>query len=219
MTTAELLSNNLIPLQLTDTVALAKERMIEQLCKEYPVVDDNQFIGILKEESLEEKENTDRLSILREEMDLSFTRPDDFFLVPLKLMQQRKLSLLPVVNNEGKYMGVVSADEMLETLAQYNSAGEPGGIIVLQLPPLQFSISEIGRIVESNNAKIIHLNTWSDAASGQLMVAIKLNTYDLQAILASFDRYEYNVVQYFGENLSEDGIKLNYEHLMHYLNI
>jgi hypothetical protein len=49
------------------------------------------------------------------------------------------------------------------------------------------------------------------------MVAIKVNKSDIQDILASLERYEYHVVQYFGENLSEDELKLNYDHLMHYL--
>jgi hypothetical protein len=95
----------------------------------------------------------------------------------------------------------------------------PGGIIILQIKPTSFYISEIGRIVESNNARIIHLNTWTDPSSGELMVAIKVNKNDIQDILASFERYEYNVIQYFGENLSEEELRLNYDHLMNYLNI
>lgn len=219
MTAAELISEHLIPLRLSDTVIIARDRMADGPYKEFPVVENNQFVGLLKEESLEDKNDSDIISSLQNEFDHSLARPEDFFLVPLKLMHQRKLSLLPVVNNEGEYRGTVSAEEMIDTLAQYNSAGEPGGIILLQMSPVQFSISEIGRIVESNNAKIIHLNTWTDAASGQLMVAIKINKVDLQDVLATLDRYEYNVVQYFGENLSEEGLKKNYEHLMHYLNL
>jgi CBS domain-containing protein len=219
MTSAELISGHLSPLHLNDTVAEAREKLAEGAYKEYPVVENNQFVGLLREESLEERKESDLISSMQEELDHSLSRPDDFFLVPLKLMHQRKLSLLPVVNEEGEYRGTISAEEMLDTVAQYNAAGDPGGIIVMQMSPLQFSISEIGRIVESNNAKIIHLNTWSDAASGQLMVAIKINKTDLQDILATLDRYEYNVVQYFGENLSEEGLKKNYDHLMHYLNL
>jgi acetoin utilization protein AcuB len=219
MTSAELISGHLSPLHLNDTIAEAREKLAEGAYKEYPVVENNQFVGLLREESLEERKESDLISSMQEELDHSLSRPDDFFLVPLKLMHQRKLSLLPVVNEEGEYRGTISAEEMLDTVAQYNAAGDPGGIIVMQMSPLQFSISEIGRIVESNNAKIIHLNTWSDAASGQLMVAIKINKTDLQDILATLDRYEYNVVQYFGENLSEEGLKKNYDHLMHYLNL
>jgi acetoin utilization protein AcuB len=51
------------------------------------------------------------------------------------------------------------------------------------------------------------------------MVAIKVNKNDIQDILSSFERYEYNVIQYFGENLSEEELRLNYDHLMNYLNI
>jgi phosphoribosylanthranilate isomerase len=124
-----------------------------------------------------------------------------------------------VVNKEGTLLGIIAEEELLQAVSHYNAASQPGGVIILQVHPNNFSISEIGRIVESNNAKIIHLNTWTDASSGQLMVAVKMNKSDIHDVLASFERYQYNVVQYFGENLTEDELKDNYEHLMNYLNI
>lgn len=219
MTTAELITNHLTPLRLSDTVSDAAERMSENGLREYPVVEAEKLIGVLRSESLEDLNPETPLSALRENFEVAAAHPDDFFLVPLKLMHQRKLSLLPVTGEEGKYLGIVTVEEMVDAAAHYNAANEPGGIILLQLPAIQFSISEIGRIVESNNAKIIHLNTWNDPASGQLMIAIKVNKLEIQDILATFERYEYNVVKYFGENASMDGLKMNFENLMHYINI
>jgi acetoin utilization protein AcuB len=38
-------------------------------------------------------------------------------------------------------------------------------------------------------------------------------------IVATFQRYEYSVKYYFGEELYENEIKTNYDHLMNYLNM
>lgn len=107
---------------------------------------------------------------------------------------------------------------MLMSLATYTAAGEPGGIILLRMRPINLIISEIGRIIESCDARMLHLNSWTDT-TGQLLVAIKVNKTDIIDLVASFERYEYEVLHYFGENLSADAMKSNYEHLMNYLNI
>ena len=219
MTAAELMNNHIPALHTADTVQTALDRMHEFHISELPLVEDKQLSGLVREEELEDAALEALISQLGITVDRSRVRPADFFLVPLKIMHQRKLSLIPVVREDGEYMGVITEEDILQAASHYNAASEPGGVMILQMQPNNFSISELGRIIESNDAKIVHLNTWTDASTGQLMVAIKVNKNDLQDILASLERYEYNVIQYFGENLSEEELRLNFDHLMNYLNI
>ena len=219
MTAAELISNHIPTLQATDTVRQAMDFMKEHRVTELPVVKDLKYIGLVHEEDLEDEDATLAVETLLHNGVPARINPADFFLVPLKIMHQQKLSVLPVVKEDGELMGIITMEDLLQATAHYNSAAIPGGIIILQMSPNSFYISEIGRIVESNNAKIIHLNTWTDPSTGELMVAIKVNKSDIQDILSSFERYEYNIIQYFGENLSEEELRLNYDHLMNYLNI
>lgn len=219
MTAAELISNHIPTLQATDTVRQALDFMKEHRVTELPVVKDHKYIGLVHEEELDGETETSAVETYMHNGLPARINPADFFLVPLKMMHQQKLSILPVVKEDGELMGIITMEDLLQATAHYNSAAIPGGIIILQMSPNSFYISEIGRIVESNNAKIIHLNTWTDASTGELMVAIKVNKSDIQDILSSFERYEYNIIQYFGENLSEEELRLNYDHLMNYLNI
>jgi acetoin utilization protein AcuB len=219
MTSAELITNHITPLENTDTVGEALDLMDDFHVRELPVVKDNKFAGLLcfdDIESLNRETTVEDCTPLYKQV---FVNAQDFFLIPLRKMHQQQLTLLPVLEEEAQLKGVITEEEILQAASHYNAAAEPGGIIILQVLPNDFSISEIGRIVESNNARIIHLNTWADAATGQLMVSVKVNKNDIQDILASFERYQYNVLQYFGENLSEEELKLNYDHLMNYLNI
>lgn len=219
MTAAELISNHIPTLQTTDTVRQALNWMKENRTTELPVLNDQKYVGLVYEDDIEDEDKNSAIEIFLHNGTPVNINPSDFFLVPLKIMHQQKLTLLPVVREDGELMGVITRDDLLEAASHYNSAAIPGGIVILQMQPNSFYISEIGRIVESNNAKIIHLNTWTDNSTGELMVAIKVNKNDIQDILSSFERYEYNVIQYFGENLSEEELRLNYDHLMNYLNI
>lgn len=219
MTAAELISNHIPILQTTDTVRQALDWMNENRTTELPVVNDQKYVGLVYEDDIEEEDETSSIEPFLHNGKQVNIKPADFFLVPLKIMHQQKLSLLPVVKEDGELMGIITREDLLQAASHYNAAAVPGGIVILQMQPNSFYISEIGRIVESNNAKIIHLNTWTDSSTGELMVAIKVNKNDIQDILSSFERYEYNVIQYFGENLSEEELRLNYDHLMNYLNI
>ncbi len=219
MTAAELITNNIPVLQNTDNVRLALELMQDNKVQQLPVVTNQLYAGLIDEGDLEDADENDLISQHLQGINLIQVSPSDFFLVPLKIMHQRQLDLLPVVKENGELMGVLTQEELLWAASHYNSAAVPGGIIIFQMQPNSFYLSEIGRIVESNNARIIHLNTWTDASTGELMVAIKVNKSDIQDILASFERYQYNVVHYFGENLSEEELKENYDHLINYLNI
>lgn len=217
MTAAELITTHLPVLQLSDTAAGALQQMQEHQLTEIPVLNGKQLVGLLREEDVQDEPPSTLLDLLQDEFDHTKVRPGDFFLTILKWMQQRQLRIVPVVEEDGSYNGVVTGEALLQAAAMYTSAAEPGGVIILQLLPHQFSISEIGRIVESNDARVMHLNTWTEAPAGHLMVAIKVNKTDIQDILASLERYEYNVVRFFGENMTEDALRLNFDHLMNYL--
>jgi CBS domain-containing protein len=185
-----------------------------------PVVQDDKYLGLVEENEL--------LDIADEETSLGETGlswnraaigEDEHFLAVLRLWKKTGLSVIPVINREIELQGVITATELLLALDEYTAAEEPGGLIVLSIEPRNFSLSEIGRLAESNDATIVHLATQKDPTTGMLTVSIKLNRNDIQDILATFQRYEYNIETYFGDNLSEDDLRSNYAHLMNYLNI
>ncbi len=52
-----------------------------------------------------------------------------------------------------------------------------------------------------------------------VQVTIRISKMEVSAIIATFQRYEYNVKYYFGEEMYENELRGNYDNLMHYLNI
>lgn len=185
-----------------------------------PVVSDDQYLGLVEEnELLDTEDENETLAGLGIHWNRVGIGQDEHFLSVLRLWKKLHLSVIPVVKADGELLGVITEEELLQALDDYTGAEEPGGLIVLNMEPRNFSLSEIGRLVESNDASVVHLVTQKDLASGQLIVSVKVNRNDIQDILATFQRYEYNVEAYFGDNLSEDDLRSNYAHLMNYLNI
>lgn len=52
-----------------------------------------------------------------------------------------------------------------------------------------------------------------------MQVTIRVNKLEVSALLGTFQRYEYNVKYYFGEEVFENELKSNYDNLKHYLKI
>ena len=204
-------------LQMTDTVGAARQCMEDSGFDDLPVLMEHTYKGLVHFSDLDMYDAHIQLAELADHFTHLFVGEQDFFLTALNKIHEKNVQCLPVINLSGEYIGSISMESMADIVSKYLSASEPGGIIILQMTPHQFSISELGRIVESNNAKIIHLTTWTDAGTGELMVSMKVNKIDIQDILASFERYQFTVYQYFGENLSEETLKSNFDNLMNYL--
>jgi CBS domain-containing protein len=215
MNCGNLLDASFPTLQLTDTVNNAREYIGEEAC--LVVLLDQQYKGVLNKDDFDGADDALTLESFTEYFTQTCVADTDFFLGALRKMREQHIAYLPVVSLTGAYLGMITQEAIIDVAAQYLNAVDPGGVIILQMPPHQFSISELGRIVESNNAKILHLTTWTDVATGSLMVSMKVNKVDIQDILASFERYQFNVYQYFGENLSEETLKSNFDNLMNYL--
>jgi hypothetical protein len=99
------------------------------------------------------------------------------------------------------------------------SLDQPGALIVLEMESQNYSFNEINRIVESNDAKITQLNTYVEIETGLTQITIRVNKMEVSDLLSTFQRYEYNVKYYFGEELYENELKTNYDNLMNYLKI
>ena len=52
-----------------------------------------------------------------------------------------------------------------------------------------------------------------------MQVTIRINKTEISDILATFQRYEYNVKYFFGEEQYANELRSNYDNLMNYLKI
>ena len=218
---AQELINNILPqLQLTDTVSTALQLMNDFKINHLPVVSDDKYLGLIREDDLLDEENQ-KISIGFFENDFIHASVvyNKHFLNAVTISNHYQTNLIPVVNESNELIGSIAGQGLLAALGNFSGANETGAIIVLEMERSQFSISEISRIVESDGAVILHLNMTIKPESSLLNVTIHLNKREISTIIAAFERYDYTISYYSGEELFENEIDINYRHLMNYLDI
>jgi acetoin utilization protein AcuB len=220
MLTIELINNNIPRLKLQDTVSKALQLINDFRVTHLPVVADDKYLGLISEEDLlDAEEEKMPIELMQENFITAAVHDNEHFLNAVTYCNQHDTTVVPVTNEENELQGVITSSDLLKSLGNFAGTNEIGGIIVLEMERSQFAISEISRIVESNDATILHLNTTVHPETGMLTVSLHINKKEIASIVATFERYDYDVIYYFGNENFENEIHSNYRHLMNYLDI
>ena len=220
MLNKEIISVTIPSLHLTDTVARAQELMNDFQIDHLPVIEDDKLVGLLSEDSvLNAMDDEMPLSQIQHEFSKISAHGSNHFIEAVQYVTEYNLSLIPVIDSNSEYLGCITANDLLRQVGKIIGVNSPGAVIVLEMEKISFSFSEISKLVETNDAQITQLNTYWDPHSSTFLVTIKINRLEISDIIATFQRYEYKVKYYFGEELYENELRSNYDHLMNYLNI
>ncbi|HTI11197.1 MAG TPA: CBS domain-containing protein [Puia sp.] len=185
-----------------------------------PVVEEDKLAGLVSEDGLlNVEDDTTRLSQLQASFLRSAAHADAYFFEAIQMVNESGLTVIPVISGDSEYAGSIIATDLLKQLSKISGVNDTGGVIVLEMEKVSFSFSEISKLVETNDAQITQLNTYTDAHSGSFYITLRINKLEISDIVATFQRYEYQVKYYFGEELYENELRNNYDHLMNYLNI
>lgn len=218
MLNRDLISNAIPYLHKGDTVYHALQLMNDYHVAHLPVVEDENYLGIISEEQLLQSDEESKVTELQITDGTTSVQANEHFLKAIQTAVVNKLSIVPVVE-EKQLLGIVTYNDLLRNASDFMSLNEPGALIVLEIDNRNYSFTEINRIVESVDAQITQLNTLTDPESGTIQVTIRVNKVQVSDLISTFQRYEYNVKYYFGEELYENELKTNYDNLMNYLNI
>ena len=219
MLNREIISTSLPTLNLHDTIMQALEMMNEFHVSQLPVVDNDKYLGLVFEEDLMSVDENATLQAVTDRFSKVAVRASSHFIEAIQTANDYHLSVVPVIEKENEYAGVITATDLLMQLGKLTGASEPGAVIVLEMEQRGFSFSEISKLVETNDAQITQLNTYWDNSTDTFFVTLKINKFEISDIIATFQRYEYQIKYYFGEELYENELRTNYDHLMNYLKI
>jgi len=192
--------------------------MDELRVNDLPVVENGFFIGLANESDFLNAEVYQ--GEIQAEIDLLSVSvlPDSHVLDVLKVVSENDVTVIPVVDEGNNYLGSITSADLLDHLAEMLGVMREGGIIVLQVFERDHSIQQIARIIEENNAKILSLSVVA-VSEGNLEIHIKIDLPDLNPILQSLERFNYNVLSKFQASQFDDELKDRYNELMRYLNM
>lgn len=220
MLVSDLITDEIPPLKTTDTVEMALDWMEQFKVSHLALVSNRQLIGVVTESDLldynkpEENFETAKLPVLKP---IIHYYQHTYEL--LKLMSSLNLTLIPVLDENEFYKGCITLKGIVQNLANMASVQNPGGVIVLELNQNDYSVTQIGNIIEGNDAKILSLHVSSIPDSTKIEVTVKVNREDLSRILQTFNRYNYIVKASYNYGDYENDLKNKLDEFMHFLNI
>ena len=204
---------------LHDTVAHALEMMDIQHNEYAIVLDGLQYVGMLDIVDLEDADPAAELFSLEHYIIKANVKSSDHFLQALRIKSKFDISVVPVLNEKNEWEGVIATDQLSDQLSLLVGAVSNGAFIVLEIPRHDYAPGEINRLVESNDCMIMQLNTISDTMTGNLQIIIRVNKEEISDLIATFQRHEYTVLYYYGEETFDNTLQNNLDHLLNYLNI
>jgi acetoin utilization protein AcuB len=220
MLVGNLITDEIPPLKITDTVEMALDWMEQFKVSHLAVVKDRELIGLVAESDLmdyehpDEQINVSKLHLMRPVL---HSNQHTYDLV--KLMGSLNLTLVPVLDEKELYKGCITLRGVIQNLSTMTAVQNPGGVIVLELNQNDYSVTQIGSIVEGNDAKLLSLHVSSVPDSTKIEVTIKVNREDLSGLLQTFSRYNITVKASFHHGDYEQTMNDRLNEFLHFLNI
>jgi acetoin utilization protein AcuB len=221
MLAKELISDVVPALRTSDTGLQALSWMDIFRLSHLPIVNNQEFLGLISDQDIYDLNMADepignhKLSLFS-----PFVYQHQHIFDAIELISRLKLSIIPVLDDDKKYLGLITQTDLLNKVADFSALKNPGSIIELELNVNDYSLSEIARIVEGNDAKILGLYISSPEDSTKMNITIKLNTTDITSIVQTFNRFNYEIKGSFQQNDDMESLLHNrYELFMKYLSI
>jgi acetoin utilization protein AcuB len=221
MVANDLISVIIPSLKTSDTGQTALNWMEIFRISHLPIVNNQDFLGLISDTDIydmnqpEEPIGNHELTLLK-----PYVTSDQHLFEVIGLASQLNLSVVPVLDNQNRYKGVITTSDLIRHIAGISSMDQPGGIIVLEMIERDYSLSQISQIVESNNVKVLSMYITSPKESTRLEVTLKVNTTDLLALIRTFERYNYDLKTWVTTNDSIDKFySERFDLLMKYLNM
>jgi acetoin utilization protein AcuB len=220
MLAVELISTAIPPVHTSDSIQKVYDRMAEFRVSHLPIVNEEQFLGLLSEDDLiEEADYTVSIGALALSLVNPYVLEDQHIYDVIRLFYERQLSVVPVLNAKKDYLGLISINTMNEYFAKLTSVSDPGGIIVLEVDNKNNSLAHMSQVVESDNAQVLSSYTRTFPDSTRMEVTLKVNKQDISNITATFLRYGYDIKATFNNTDHNDNSMDRFDSFMNYLNL
>ncbi|MRI02383.1 CBS domain-containing protein [Kriegella sp. EG-1] len=182
------------------------------------ITDKKQFVGIISEDDVHELDEGKKIVDYRYSLETFFVKKETNWLDVLETFARNEANLIPVINDDSEVLGYYDLTDICSFFINTPFFTEPGGIIVLARGIKDYSFSEIAQIVESNNTRVIGAFI-TDIRNDVIQITLKIGTTDLNEVLQTFRRYNYNVL--FGNNDDQflEDLKQRSDYLEKYLNV
>lgn len=219
MLASDFISQEIPIIKFSDPCQKVLQWMDEYRVVHMPVFNGTEYQGLISEADLLSCEQEDaKIGIFENKLLKVAIMGERPIYDVVKLMDDFKLSVIPVMSEAGRLQGVISYKEVITAMVGAFNLNAAGGVFVLEMNYVDYALSEISRIVESNDARVLSSHISFHKDSNKIDVTVKVNTVSLTSIIQTLERYDYQIKATFHLGTDDDTLQDRYEELMRYLN-
>ncbi|UXP33701.1 CBS domain-containing protein [Reichenbachiella agarivorans] len=220
MIARDLINYTIPPLKPSDKVSKAKRWMNEFHIHELPVVQNGEFVGIFNENLLfDQVQGAHRIEEFHLLSAHLHVDQNEHYYEVLKRAYEASSNIVAVLNEEKKYIGCVTIQDVVEAFSKMSAINSPGTIIVASMSMSDYSMAEISRIVESEGGKILSSFIENANQAGMIRLTLKLNLENGSNIISSLQRFGYKITSIYGKGEESTFEKERLDTLMRYLKV
>ena len=220
MLARDLISDHVPTVKTSDPGSDVLDMMDTLKVSHLPIVNHRNFLGLISDNDIYGFEDQNS-AIGAQSLSLfsPFVREEQHIIEVLEVVRRLKITVVPVLKGED-YLGCITQTGLLQEMARMVSADQPGGMLVFRMTIHDYSLTEIARIVEENQVRILSTFVETQGDSTEIFVTIKLNTNELSRVIRTFERYDYHILgTYMEAGQLDEMYQSRYEEFMRYLSI
>lgn len=218
MLITDLIINECKPLSLKSNPVDALNTIDDFKVSHLPVFEGLTFLGNISETQLFDIDHEIDLKTTRERLNYFFVTENSTVFEAVKVFYTHDCNMIPVLNELEQYLGYIVSDDVLAVLSKMPLISEPAAMLTVTIPERQYSMSEISKIMESNNAKLFGVFV-SGYQLDNVEVTVKFNAENLSSVGETFERFGYGIKHRFFNDEKQDLLEDRYQQLMKYLDI
>jgi len=218
MPLSEYIINDIKPVAVTDKIKNAQLLFNQLTYSHIPVHRDGAFVGCISETDAHCFEAGKTLEDYLYAVEGFHVWKHNIWLDVLEAFAQNDANIMPVLDEKNSYLGYYELNDIISLFHDTPFLAEPGGILIVEKGYNDYSFSEIGQIIESNNAKLLGAFI-SKIENDMVQITIKINNTGLNEIIQTFRRYSYKIISGHQEDIFIKNLKERSDYLNKYLNL
>jgi Mg/Co/Ni transporter MgtE len=215
---ADYITNDYKAIESKEKIAAVQDFFADVSFTHFPILNEGIFIGNIAADDIDTFDSNKTMSDYRYTLEAFFARENMIWLDVLEVFAKNHTNIVPVLNDDNNYSGYYELEDIVKFFHETPFLKEPGGIIVIEKNIVDYSMSQIAQIIESNNGKLLGMFV-SDANNEKIQITVKITLGAMNDIIQTFRRYNYEIISQHHEDNYINNLKERSEYLDKYLNI
>jgi len=182
-----------------------------------PVVENGKLLGCFSQSDIRTIEDTEQN--VENFTDLFYHYHSDTTSSTLELLSifaDNDANIIPVIS-ENNYIGYIELADILETFSSTPFLANDGFTLIVQKNNIEYSMSEISQIVESNSGVLLGAYQ-SEMTTDVVTLTLKIASQEINEIIQTFRRYNYLIITEHKDDFYLEDLKNRSDYLQKFLN-